>query len=136
LNVTQKQENQDTKLCEHDNDIKILKELGPSTGGGGNPAGLLDAFKELVEKLRNDLNITINDLDTKVNNNFGDLDDRYKKLEEKLIDLDAKTKTKDNDQQKQIDFLLDEIHKKMNEDSFDDAFANLKEMIEGLGKGG
>ena len=44
------------------------------------------------------------------------------KNEDRLRELEVVTKMKDDKQQEQIDFLLDEIHKKMNESDFDEQF--------------
>jgi hypothetical protein len=98
---------------------------------GEDGTGLLDAFKEMIKKLKDELTINIDNVDLKITN----LTDEHKSLEDRIRELEAATTLKDNEQQKSIDFLLDEINKKMNEDTFDDAFARLHEMIEALGKG-
>ena len=58
-----------------------------------------------------------------------------KDLEERLNNLVISTKLKDDEQQKDIDFLLKQINLKVDEDTFNESFERLHDMIAGLGKG-
>jgi hypothetical protein len=53
-----------------------------------------------------------------------------------LRELEIETKIKDDEQQKSIDFLLDLIHKKTDEEKFDDQINKIHDLIEQLGKSG
>lgn len=59
------------KLAEHEEDIRLLKEMGPSSGGPDS-SGLLEALKKMIKDTEADLKIQINnvnhDLGIEINN--------------------------------------------------------------------
>ena len=49
------------KLAEHDEDIRLLKEMGQPSGGEDG-SGLLDALKKMIKDTEADLKIQINNV--------------------------------------------------------------------------
>lgn len=83
--------------------------MGPSSGGPDS-SGLLEALKKMIKDTEADLKIQINnvnhDLGIEINNLQKKTEDDMKDLEERLNNLVISTKLKDDEQQKDIDFLL------------------------------
>jgi gas vesicle protein len=55
-NTNKKLDDHGQRITDLESQIAILKSMGPSTGGEDNSVGLLDAIKEMVDKLRDECN--------------------------------------------------------------------------------
>ena len=71
--------------------------MGAPTDGGDSNMGLLDAIKEMVDKLRNECNENFCPLSTfeKLQDRHNDLSERVKSLEDKSEEQDLKLKDHD-----------------------------------------
>lgn len=136
-------DNHTAKLSEHDTEIKFIKEMGSPKGDAG--AGMLDAIKAMIKQAKDDLTVKINnvsnDLGLIINDVKGDLSgeiEALKKgqtsLEDRLRDLEAALRKKDDEQQKQIDSLFDKVSQKADEDLFNQAIDRIHELIAELSK--
>jgi chromosome segregation ATPase len=91
-NTNKKLDDHGQRITDLESQIAILKSMGPSTGGEDNSIGLLDAIKEMVDKLRDECNdmFCLQVDHEKLQERHDDLSQRVKATEDKNEEQDFK----------------------------------------------
>lgn len=106
-NTNKKLDDHGQRITDLESQIAILKSMGPSTGGEDNSVGLLDAIKEMVDKLRDECNenFCLQTDHEKLQDRHNDLSERVKALEDHNEEQDQKLKDHDLALEDHLDHL-------------------------------
>lgn len=128
------------RISDLESQLNLLKQMSQPKGDDGK--GLLDAMQDWINNLRIELNKNIDDSEGRLSKRIDgillqledyalktDLEDLKQEHEKRLDILDTKVETietTNENQQKDIDWLLEEIKKKVNLDDFNKRLAYLE----------